>query len=127
MSSRQRARGDLHAGTLAVIPAAVPAVLGREALTCDPPASGQSIRPPRLEMPEMLTCAEEALAVYGWPTSPGSWLCIPPDPIAHGRVQRVLPPLLVLAVVFVHLAASGKQSTAVQTLKAMVRVPQVRL
>ena len=94
---------------------------------CDPPASGQSIRPPRLEMPEMLAGAEEAFAVYGWPTSHGSWLCIPPDPIAHGRVQRVLPPLLVLAVVFVHLAASGKQSTAVQTLKAMVRVPQVRL
>jgi hypothetical protein len=53
--------------------------------------------------------------------------CIPPDPIGDGCVQRVLPPLLVLAVVLVHLAASGKQSTAVQTLKAMVRVLQVRL
>jgi hypothetical protein len=42
-------------------------------------------------------------------------------------VQHVLPPLLVLAVVLVHLAASGKQSATVQTLKAMVRVPQVRL
>jgi hypothetical protein len=52
---------------------------------------------------------------------------IPPDPIGHSRVQRVLPRLLVLAVVRVHLAASGKQSTAVQTLKAMVRVLQVRL
>jgi hypothetical protein len=52
---------------------------------------------------------------------------IPPDPIRHGRVQRVLPPLLVLAVVLAHLATSGKQSATVQTLKAMVRVPQVRL
>jgi hypothetical protein len=50
MSSMHRARGALHEGT----PAAVPAVLGREVLTFDPPASGQSIRPPWLEMPEML-------------------------------------------------------------------------
>ena len=34
---------------------------------------------------------------------------------------------MVLALVRVHLAAPGKQRTAVQTLKAMVRVPQVRL
>ena len=57
----------------------------------------------------------------------GSWFCIPPDPIRHVRVQPVLPPLLVLAVVLVHLATSGKQSATVQTLKAMVRVLQVRL
>jgi hypothetical protein len=37
------------------------------------------------------------------------------------------PPLIVLAVVRVHLAASGKQSPAVQTLKAMIRILQVRL
>jgi hypothetical protein len=127
MSSMHRARGALHEGT----PAAAPAVLGWEVPTFDPPASGQSIRPLRLEMPEMLTGAEEVLvrhrAVYRWPTAHGSWFCIPPDPIGHSRVQHVLPPLLVLAVVLVHLAASGKQSTAVQTLKAMVRVPQVRL
>jgi hypothetical protein len=53
--------------------------------------------------------------------------CIRPDPIGHSCVQRVLPRLLVLAVVLVHLAASGKQGTALQTLKAMVRVLQMRL
>lgn len=38
---------------------------GQEVLTFDPPASGQSTRPPRLGMPEMLACAEETLAVCG--------------------------------------------------------------
>ncbi|HKC76178.1 MAG TPA: hypothetical protein VKF37_18560 [Chloroflexota bacterium] len=63
MSSMNRARGALHEGTPAVIPAATPAVLGQEVLTFDPPASGHSIRPSQLEMPEMPTCAEEVLAL----------------------------------------------------------------
>jgi hypothetical protein len=77
----------------------------------------------------MLACAEEALAVYRWPTSHGSCSqdCWIQSDTATWSVSMSSPPLIVLAVVLVHLAASGKQSTAVQTLKAMVRVPQVRL
>jgi hypothetical protein len=75
----------------------------------------------------MPACAAEALVVYGWSTCHGSCSAYRRIQLGHSRVQRVLPPLLVLAVVLVHLAASGKQSTAVQTLKAMVRVLQVRL
>jgi proline iminopeptidase len=37
----------------------------RDVITFDPPESGQSTRPLRLGMPEMLACAEEALAACG--------------------------------------------------------------
>ena len=39
--------------------------LGREVITFDPPGAGRSTRPTRLGMPEMIACAEEALAVCG--------------------------------------------------------------
>jgi proline iminopeptidase len=39
--------------------------LGRRVVTYDPPGSGRSTRPPHLSMVEMVTCADEALAVSG--------------------------------------------------------------
>lgn len=39
--------------------------LGRQVITYDPPGSGQSTRPMRLDMAEMLDCADEALHIYG--------------------------------------------------------------
>jgi pimeloyl-ACP methyl ester carboxylesterase len=39
--------------------------LERQVLTFDPPGAGRSTRPMRLEMSEMLRCAEEALTVRG--------------------------------------------------------------
>jgi proline iminopeptidase len=39
--------------------------LGRQVITFDPPASGDSTRPARLGMPEMHQCADEALDVAG--------------------------------------------------------------
>jgi proline iminopeptidase len=39
--------------------------LGRQVITFDPPGSGRSTRPARLDMPEMLACAEETLARCG--------------------------------------------------------------
>ncbi|HXM57860.1 MAG TPA: alpha/beta hydrolase [Candidatus Dormibacteraeota bacterium] len=39
--------------------------LGREVITFDPPGSGQSPRPPHLDMAETIACAEEALAESG--------------------------------------------------------------
>ena len=41
------------------------ASLGRRVVTFDPPSSGRSTRPMHLGMPEMLDCAEEALAALG--------------------------------------------------------------
>ena len=39
--------------------------LERRVVTFDPPGSGRSTRPMRLDMPEMIECAEEALGVCG--------------------------------------------------------------
>ena len=39
--------------------------LGRRVITFDPPCSGRSTRPARLDMQEMLACAEEALTACG--------------------------------------------------------------
>jgi pimeloyl-ACP methyl ester carboxylesterase len=39
--------------------------LGFEVITFDPPGAGQSPRPTRLDMPEILACVEEALAACG--------------------------------------------------------------
>jgi pimeloyl-ACP methyl ester carboxylesterase len=44
--------------------------LGRRVVTFDPPGAGRSTRPMRLDMPEMLECSEEALAVCGLETGP---------------------------------------------------------
>lgn len=41
------------------------AALGRTVVTFDPPGSGESERPARLGMPEMLSCAAEALTAAG--------------------------------------------------------------
>src|SRR5215211_6039073 len=39
--------------------------LGRRVVTFDPPQAGRSRRPARVNMDEMLECAEEALTVWG--------------------------------------------------------------
>ena len=39
--------------------------LGRRVITFDPPCSGRSTRPARLDMQEMLACAEEVLTACG--------------------------------------------------------------
>jgi hypothetical protein len=77
-------------------------------------------------MPKMRTCAEEALAGLRMAQLPRlvfSYRRMQSDTAACSVSN---PRLIVLAVVRIHLAASGKQSTAMQTLKAMIRILQVR-
>lgn len=49
--------------------------LGRTVITFDPPGFGASTRPPRVDMPEMLACIDEALLASGAP--------LPEDVIGH--------------------------------------------
>src|SRR5919202_3159013 len=55
--------------------------LGRTVVTFDPPGAGRSIRPMRLDMPEMLECAEEALATCG--------VDVPVDVVGHSMGSYV--------------------------------------